>query len=64
MHAICNLSLPRSSTITERFGVQFRLRNLEKTQRVARPAYANATVPFLRTVPTDWLCYCHPANDL
>jgi len=30
-------------------------------KRVARPVCANADVHFL---PTDWLCYCHLANNV
>jgi len=35
-------------------------RKRDKAQRVACLACANAIVH----LPTDWLCYCHLANDL
>jgi len=48
------------SFIFEKQTVENRQRG--KAQHVARPAWANVTVHFY--VLTDWLCYCHLANDL
>jgi len=46
------------------YNSETRKRGFGKVQYVARPSYDNATVHFLLTYTTNWLCYCHLANDL